>query len=395
MIRRPIATAIWLTTLVFVITGVLVQVLAWRGVFYPYWIATVGLGVVYSTLGYLIVRRRPENRVGWVFVAFGLAGSVTLLLGETAVALAVSAPSGALMLASECVRLAGVLSLGFLVLLYPTGSLPSRRWSWVAWALGVAMVGLILQTIASPGPVLGTEWSDQLILDIENPLRAAWPASLVRVLEALSPLGIIGLVGAVASIVARYRASRTTERQQIKLFVFAAVTSFIVLMGATIALPEPMEGLLGEVLWDSLVVVPPGVATAAILRHGLFDIDRIISRTLSYALVTALLAGAYLALVLLFQRVTSVFIDASDLAVAASTLVVAAAFVPLRRRVQRAVDRRFNRARYDAAEAIGLFTARLRDEVDIDTLSSDLQTLVHHTMEPAHLSLWLPDALDG
>lgn len=389
MNRGRIAQAVWTAAIALVAGWALIHTLAGRGVFYPYWIAMLGGGLAWSTLGYLIVRHRPDNRVGWVFLGMGVTGSVALVLGEAGVALAVSAPSGALMIGSESLRLGSLFVLGFLVLVYPTGYAPSRRWRWVGWVLGLTIVLQVVQTVIRPGPVLGSEWPDHLIIEIENPIRAAWLDGPSRLLNTLSFLGVIGFVGAAASIVARYRKAEAIERQQLKMFVFATVGGLVVLLGTTLLLPRQMEGLLGEVLWDSFVVVPPATATAAILRHGLYDIDRIISRTATYAIVTALLASLYALVAVVvpaaFLRSRS---DTPDGVIAGATLLVAAAFVPIRRRVQNAIDRRFNRARYDAARTIEAFTARLRDEIDIDALGAELQAVVAKTMQPAHVSLW-------
>lgn len=144
-----------------------------------------------------------------------------------------------------------------------------------------------------------------------------------------------------------------------------------------------------QIFFIAALIGVPVAAGIAIIRYQLFDIDRIISRTVGYALITAFLAGGYLGLVIVFQRVTSPFTEGSDLAVAASTLVVAAAFVPMRRRVQRVIDSRFNRARYDAARTIEAFSVRLREEVDLDALGTELRSVVRQTMQPVHVTLWM------
>jgi 4-amino-4-deoxy-L-arabinose transferase-like glycosyltransferase len=199
------------------------------------------------------------------------------------------------------------------------------------------------------------------------------------------PLLVLAIAASVASLVVRARRGSPVERKQIQWIAFAGAF-FAAGFAASVLFPS-------ITYWYVLVFVPvAGIAMAcgvAIQRYRLYDIDRIISRTVSYALVTALLVAAYVGLVVLFQATTRPLLGRSDLAIAASTLIVAALFVPVRRRVQSAVDHRFNRRRYDAAQTIEAFGARLRDEIDIDTLGTELEAVVGLTMQPAHVSLWL------
>lgn len=391
MNRARLARVVWITSIVLVASWAPVHVLTGRGVFYPYWIAMSLDGLVSSTLGYLIVRHRPGNRVGWLFLGMGTTAAVALILGETAVSVAVSTLSGGLMIGSESLRLIGLFLLGFLALVYPTGHAPGRRWRWVGCVLGLAMIQLVVLTAIRPGPVLGSEWPEALILAIENPFDAAWLDGASRFVEALSVIGVVGFVGAVASVVARYRRARSVERQQLKIFVSAAVAGLVVLLGSTILLPTQMEGLLGEVLWDAFVLVPPAAATVAILRHGLFDIDRIISRTVVYAIVTAILGGVFALVALAPTAVAGAGGRAPDWIIAGGTLAVVALFRPVRRRVQDTLDRRFNRARYDAARTVEDFVLYLREEVDLTSLVTKLEALVATTMEPAQASVVLID----
>jgi hypothetical protein len=219
-----------------------------------------------------------------------------------------------------------------------------------------------------------------------------------------SLLGIVGqgpaffiVPVAFIALVVRFVRARGIERQQMKWFVFG--TSLLVLaalimvvLGFFFGVKDPIRNpfAVGSILLGFIAI--PVTSGIAIMRYRLYDIDRIISRTLSYALVTGCLVGAYVALVVVFQAVTRPLTGRSDLAIAASTLIVAALFVPLRRRIQGAVDHRFNRKRYDAEKTIDAFTARLRDEVDISTLNDDLESVVRLTMQPAHVSVWLRDA---
>jgi hypothetical protein len=198
-------------------------------------------------------------------------------------------------------------------------------------------------------------------------------------------------LAAVLSLVVRLRRSQGVERQQLKWFVYAAVLGVVVLVAANLLVPELMEhGPLGNLLWGS---VPVGLAVAvavAVLRYRLYNIDRLVNRTLVYGLLTAILALLYAGAVLLLgQLFGGVGGNPPSWAVAGATLAVAALFQPARRRLQAAVDRRFNRRRYDAAKTIEAFSARLRDEVDLDTLSAELLAVVDQTMQPTKASLWL------
>jgi len=267
---------------------------------------------------------------------------------------------------------------GFALLLTPTGSLPSPRWRWWARVAAAAPLVAVLAGAVQPDP-LAPEYRG-------NPLAVP---ELARVLLVPGVAGIVlvavsVLVGA-GSLVGRFRRAQGTERLQLRWLALAAACASVLLLVALVA------GYLGKdpVVLASLalcVALLPLATGAAILRYRLYDLDRIISRTLAYALLTVLLGLGYAAVVLGLGRLLP---QDSSLVVAAATLAVAALFQPARRRLQQAVDRRFNRRRYDAANTIAAFSARLRQEVDLDTLTAELLAVVDQTMQPTRASLWL------
>jgi hypothetical protein len=229
---------------------------------------------------------------------------------------------------------------------------------------------------------------------VTNPLGLPDAASLLKATTTVGGVLSLGLgLAGVLCLALRFRTSHGIERQQIKWLVFVALAAVLIVLidiaAGRIAAGSDVHDAVDSIFWGLLVTTVllgmPLAIGAAILRYRLFDIDRIISRTLSYALIT----GVYVGLVVLFQRATRSFTEGSDLAVAASTLLVAAAFVPVRRRVQNVVDRRFNRARYDAARTIETFSARLREEIDLEALGSELRDVVTRTMQPSRVQLWL------
>ena len=275
----------------------------------------------------------------------------------------------------------------FVVLLFPTGNLPSRRWRPVAWAAGAGLAGW----------VLGNAFAPTIISDSPsppNPVGVTGPAGDIFKVMAAGGAVLIAATGlaAVLSLAFRYRRARTAERAQLKWLVYAAA-----LIVAALLAEVPAEKIVGagnaannlqNAMSSGAVALVPVAIGIAVLRYRLYDIDRVISRTLAYAIVTGLLVGIYAGLVLL---ATQVFGVRTPVAVAAATLAAAALFSPVRRRVQRAVDRRFNRARYDADQTVAAFAARLKDAVDLDTVQADLASAVQQALEPAHVSIWLAE----
>ena len=349
------------------------------------------LALAFPTVGAIIASRRPGNAVGWLFCAIGLCGGASIFFAQYGIYALVtnpdSLPAGgiATWIATWGWLPSGTLTLTFLLLLFPHGRLLSPRWRPVAWlAAAVTMAGTVLLAIVP--------W------DLLNP---GVPAQNPVGVESLGYLGIappvpIFLIGipttllSVASLVLRFRRSRGEERQQLKWFVYAGV----LIVGA-LFIPLLVPGAASSVL--QLLVMPllPVAAGVAILRHRLYEIDLLINRTLVYGSLTAMLAlvyfGGVAATQAIFQALTGQE-QQPQLAIVVSTLVIAALFNPLRRRIQGFIDRRFYRRKYDAAKTLEAFSAKLRDETDLDALNAELVGVVRETMQPAHVSLWLrPD----
>jgi hypothetical protein len=336
-------------------------------------ISLVGI-VGAPVLGGLIASRRPRNPYGWLWLGFGF-GLALQLLGESYAAYALVVEPGSLpdpRTVSHLLAVGGALALTlapFLLLLFPSGRLPSRRWrplSWIAAISGGTLFALIL-LFGNPDQVGG-----------------AITAVTVAVVAALfAAIGISAL-----SLVVRYRRASGVERQQLKWLALAAV-----LIASSFA-----GQLLGEALWN-LLDAATGMALyvavgVAILRHRLYDIDLLINRALVYGTITAMLALVYVGGVVGLQAaLRGLTGQESRLVVVASTLAIAALFSPLRRRVQGFVDRRFYRRKYDATKTLEAFGSRLREETDLEALSGDLVGVASRTVQPAHVSLWLrPEA---
>jgi hypothetical protein len=342
----------------------------------------VGLAfiVAFATVGALLAWKRPANPIGWLLSASGLAyalGGFSLLL--------VHFP-GTLTLGNWLgwIWLLGLGLCVFVLLLFPSGQLPSRRWRPVAWAAAAGLAGW----------VLGNAFAPTIISDdtpTPNPVGAPGPAGKLFAVMAFGGVLLIAATGlaAIGSLAFRYRGARTAERAQLKWLVYAGALIVAAVLAELVAEriigPGSAANNLQNALGSGAVALVPVAIGVAVLRYRLYDIDRVISRTLAYAIVTGLLAGIYAGLVLL---ATQVLRFSSPVAVAAATLTAAALFSPVRRRVQRRVDRRFNRARYDAEATVAAFPARLKDAVDLDTVRDDLAQVVHAALQPAHVSVW-------
>jgi hypothetical protein len=343
-----------------------------------------------AAVGALLASRRPRHPVGWLLLGVGLGLAASVLV-EPYVKYGLIVRPGSLPGARYLVGLSYVTTLvwlscaGFVLLLTPTGRLPSPRWRWWARLAAAAPVVTTLASVVQPDP-LAPDWYG-------NPL--AVPA-LSRVLVIPAVAGVVVVLASLpvgaASLVGRFRHARGVERQQLRWLALAAILGALLLLVALVAgfvLSEDGVVLTSLALCVALLPLATG---AAILRYRLYDLDRIISRTLAWTLLTLLLALAYAAVVLGLGRLLP---QNSNLGVAAATLAVAALFQPLRRRVQRAVDRRFNRRRHDAARLIEAFGARLRDQVDLDAVGGELLAVVDQTMQPTRASLWLRPRAGG
>jgi hypothetical protein len=341
-----------------------------------------------ATVGAVLASRRPAHPVGWLLVALGLALAVNIL-GQVYVRYAVVARPGALPGAAYLagpslgLQIAWLSLAGFVMLLTPTGSLPSPRWRWWARVTAVAPLVLLLASALDPAP-LAPEHPG-----FANPLAVPGLPAPVLIVPAVAAGAVVlaGLPVAGWSLVARYRRARGVERLQLRWLALAAVLASALLLVAVLVAFLLAEDIVVLAAVSTSAALLPLATGAAILRYRLYDIDRIVSRTLAYGLVTVLLGLGYAAVVLGLGRLLPE--GSGTLAVAGATLAVAALFQPLRRRVQGVVDRRFNRRRYDAARTIAAFSARLRDEIDLDTLTGELLAVVEETMQPDRTSLWL------
>ena len=344
----------------------------------------IAIVLAYAGVGVVIARRQPRNPTGWLLIIFVLL----YVLGAAATNYAVLAYRlgyHGLPLAAAALLLATLSAPSFavfpvVILLFPDGQLTSRRWRWALWAYAglccyvlIVVVAPVIAALAGHDVRLNTAGnltnSGQLGGQVANP-----PTWLI-----IPVFGAIGLLGLsfVAHQVLSWRHAAGEHRQQLKwLACGAAVAVLSLLLAALLGTPVLLAGL---------IALPVSIGVG-ILRYRLYEIDRIISRTLAYALVTGLLIGVYAGLVLLATQVLSL---SSPVGVAAATLAAAALFMPLRRRVQRAVDRRFNRVRYDADRMVAQFAARLKEATDLESVRRDLGSVVQQALEPVHVSLWI------
>ena len=350
-----------------------------------------GLGFVgYAAVGALIVARHPRNAVGWLFCAVGVALPGTGLLFAYAQYGVVTDGLPGDELAAWAFAWSGdslLILIVLLLLLFPTGRFLSSRWARFGWAAMALSALSAIGTALEPGPLYNFE-------TVRNPLGVEAGAGLFEALGVLQQIFALAFVAAAFSLLARFRAAGAIERQQIK-WLAAAVAFAAVMVLALVVLEATVEADqgLGEVATSvvallALAPIPAGVAIA-MLRHRLYDVDVVIRRTLVYGALTATLAAGYLGCVLLAQVVIGA---ESGLAVAASTLAMAALFRPARERIQALVDRRFYRRRYDATRTLEAFGGRLRDELDLDAVGADLRAVTRETLQPAHVSLWLRGA---
>ena len=344
--------------------------------------------LAFSTVGGLVASRRPENAIGWVFLSGALVwmlGELTLEYGVYALITAPGAlPAGAWLawFGGWARGMGWFLIVAFLLLLFPTGRLPSPRWRPVLWG-AIAYIGFFTLVVW-----LSPVSADTRLAFVRNPLglEIGIVNLLVELLYFTIPLLV---VASGTAVIARFRRSRGDVRQQLKWFAYAVgvmIVVFVVWFSFTLVGLVSPTSLLYEV---PLIGLP--VATGiAILKYRLYDIDVIINRTLVYGTLTALLTGTYGGLVVSLQwALRSLTEQESSLAVVASTLAIAALFSPLRRRIQAFIDRRFYRRKYDAAQILEAFGAKLRDEVDLDQLTDDLAGVARETLQPAYVSLWL------
>jgi hypothetical protein len=349
----------------------------------PVWVEAPG-----AVGAFVVAWRKPGNPLGWIL----LGGAACSLLTEDSGFYAVAdyrlhhggLPLGWVALLAEPSGLLALVLFGLVFLLFPDGRPPSPRWRWVLWAYaGIGLVWMAWTAAITVGAIIGhhprVDANGQLfLLSGNDPANGSWDAALTLIFLLVAVCLVASLAGQVAS----WRRSSGERRQQLKWL--AAGTAALV---AGIAVDTvPGTGTIGTACFPAGLFAFSVCIGVAVLRYRLFDIDRVISRTLAYAIVTGLLVGVYAGIVLL---ATQVLRHHSTAAVAVATLAAAALFNPLRRRVQNIVDRRFNRARYDADRIIAAFAARLQDAVDLDAVRADLAGSVQQALEPAHISVWI------
>ncbi len=361
--------------------------------------------LAFAGMGAVITARQPRNTVGWIMLGIGAVSAVTGAVEEYARYRGLLTETG--LVAGGDVLLAfmagtWVLVIGplgtFLILLFPDGRLPSPRWKPIAYLSGFAIAAIYLLILFAPGT-----FDDVGFPTISNPLGIEALRPFLDLLFGVLLLLPLSILGSAAGLVQRFRRSRGVERLQMKWLAAAGSLVAIVYLGA-------MLGTLGNDLWgdgaaawvvwlqtgavSTMALVPISVGVA-ILRFRLYDIDRLINRTLIYVVLTGILTLTYLAAVAVLQVVVRPLAGESQLTVAGSTLAVAALFRPLRGQVQTFIDRRFYRRKYDAARTLESFASKLRDELSLDALSHALAGVVRDTMQPASVSVWLRSPPEG
>jgi hypothetical protein len=349
------------------------------------------IGIPCAAVGVVVARRQPGNPLGWLFLAIALCLFVANDAGDYAYfvyRLGHHLPFGPPALALDQLWAPGFVLIVAVILLFPDGRLTSPFWRWGLRAFCALYIALLTAVAIALAGALGAH---PLRIDTVGGLSAVDnPAGWFGITEhSILIVTLVLSLGFIFRQVLSFRRSSGERRQQLKWLASGAAVAIVSLVlavafgtnGNTTMLQEWADNFF----WFGLAALPVSMGVA-ILRYRLYEIDRIISRTLAYTVVTGLLIGTYAGLVLLSTHVLAL---SSSVAVAASTLVAAAAFSPLRRRVQRIVDRRFNRARYDADVTVAAFAARLQDELDLDSVRADLAGVVTRTLEPTHLSVWL------
>jgi hypothetical protein len=337
-----------------------------------------------ATVGAVLASRRPAHPVGWLLLAQVASNLAT---GAAAQYLAWGQLPGGPLPATRYVALSypasaggGLLLLGFVLLLTPTGTLPSPRWRWWARAMVAVPLLLVVLVTLAPGPV------DPSVQVLGSPFEFHGLSGVLLVANQLAlALSTLAVAVCAGSLVARFRRADGVERQQLRWVALAAALLVVAAGAALVGLALDATEVVTWAISAWVAGLPLAIG-AAVLRYRLYDLDRIISRTLAYGLLTLLLGGGYAAVVLGLGQLLG---RDSSLVVAGATLAVAALFQPARRRIQQVVDRRFNRRRHDAATTIQAFSDRLRDQVDLDTLSAELLAVVEETMQPNQTSLWL------
>jgi hypothetical protein len=380
--RNALAWLLWLATMACCAAGLVVTLFLTRpltvGVLYSGAAFALAFPLGYATIGLVMSLRRPANPIGWLFAVSGLLWSITVPFDPWLDQLILTGRPLPLLARLDAIATeynwAPAIAFGITLpaLLVPDGRLRSPRWRpVVAAAVAGPLLGLLGATL-EPGKL------EETVVPIDNPFGRPGMVGTVAAVIGFTGLALwfTSMLAALVALVLRFRSSRGTERQQLRW----------VAAGAAGAVAGLVVGIAGVVVaYCAVLCLPVGVGVA-VLRYRLWDLDRLVSRTVTYAAVTALLVVPYL---LILPAATGLAGGSGSLAVAALTLAAAAAFAPLRRRVQDLVDRRFNRRRHDAAGIIEAFAVRLRDQVDLEALHAELLAVVDQTMQPTQASLWL------
>ena len=352
----------------------------------------VWFSAAFAVVGFVVAWRKPRNPLGWAILGLAVFGA----LSEDASFYTVAdyrlrhggLPLGWVALLAQPGWAPALVLLGLVFLLFPDGRPPSPRWRWVLWAcLAVGVLWIASAFTLTAGAIIGhhlqVDSGGNLVVLDNTAHNAAWWNAVTSVASVV--LAVCWLASLAAQVLS-YRRSSGERRQQLKwLLTGTAIGGACLGISLSVGSPSGFLHVLSIIGLVGFLAIPLSIGVA-VLKYRLFDIDRVISRTLGYAVVTGLLVGVYAGIVLLATRVVSI---TTPVAVAAATLAAAALFNPLRRRVQRVVDRRFNRARYDADKTVAAFAARLQDTVDLEAVQDDLAGVVHQVLEPAHVSVWI------
>jgi hypothetical protein len=386
---------VWLASGILVATGLVVALVIPEREALPTWALLVFTGMAASLgfVGALVVTRQPRNAVGWILWLSSIGVAVSTMAGAYANVVVTSTgrvtDTGALVALMSQVgvtpAIAGTIIL--IPLLFPDGRLLGPRWRWLAAYAVVVIVLMVVRNLFAPGPLDDYP-------TIANPLGVPALAAAAPLFELMKGPGVlIAALLAIGSAFVRYRRAGAVERTQLRWFGAAIALTIslfaLSIVGSEEALDLPALsdfGWLAGIISLSLIPIAIGMA---ILRYRLYEIDRIVSRTIGWALVTGLLLAMFAALVVVLQAILAPLTQESTLAVAASTLVAFALFQPLRRRVQRVVDRRFDRARYDGQRTVDAFAEHLRNEVDLATIRASLAATAGDSVRPATSGVWL------
>jgi len=383
-IAQRVALIAWITSLSLIVMASVLWFLEGGNLYQSAHIVLTGIAFgLYSTIGTLIIWQRPRNTIGWILCSIGLGTAITDLSG--AYTAYESIKGNQPLPGTEVFNWLGtiwsinwVLFLVFLPLLFPDGRLLTRRWRIVGW---LAAILALISTLAG--------WLSLANMELfgKGIPSDFWSNLSDNVRLMVLPLTVASLV----SLVLRFIRAKERERQQIKWLTYGTALMAVLIIGGFLVFNDPNSPIVGLIFSFAIMLLPLSIGIS-ILRNQLYDIDRLINSTLVYGLLTILLALVYFGLVFGLQALAHLFtgqILQSPFLIVTSTLIIAALFQPLRHRIQTIIDRRFYRRKYDAARTLETFNATLRHEVDLDTLSEHLLSVVQETMQPTHVSLWL------